>query len=81
MYFPLQNTCAIVAPISDGPVPNSLYAIRSKAEFPEGVDKVGTIQAISVETGRTLWKYEQRAGISRRKAECSPSPALPSKSR
>ncbi len=36
MYFPLQNTCAVVAPISDKPVPNSLYAIRSKAELPEG---------------------------------------------
>ncbi len=64
MYFPLQNTCAVIAPIADKPVPNSLYAIRSKAEFPEGVDKVGTIQAISVETGRTLWKYEQRAGMT-----------------
>jgi len=64
MYFPLQNTCAVVAPISDKPVPNSLYAIRSKAELPEGVDKVGTIQAISVETGRTIWKYEQRAGTT-----------------
>ncbi len=33
MYFPLQNTCTAVAPISDKAVPNSLCAIRSKAEF------------------------------------------------
>ncbi len=30
--------------------------------MPEDADKVETIQAISVETGRTIWKYEQRAG-------------------
>jgi alcohol dehydrogenase (cytochrome c) len=64
MYFPLQNTCETVAPLSDKPMPNNLYAITSKPSFPEGVDKVGTIQAISVETGKTLWKYEQRAGIT-----------------
>jgi hypothetical protein len=30
-----------------------------------GTDKVGTIHAISAETGRTGWKYEQRAGLLR----------------
>ena len=28
-----------------------------------GTDKVGTVWAISAETGQTLWKYEQRAGM------------------
>jgi alcohol dehydrogenase (cytochrome c) len=32
-------------------------------ELAAGTDKVGTVFAISAETGRTLWKYEQRAGI------------------
>ncbi|MGD1074099.1 MAG: PQQ-binding-like beta-propeller repeat protein [Bryobacteraceae bacterium] len=63
MYFPLQNACMTVTPISDKPVPNSLYAITTKLQFPEGEDKLGVIQAISVETGKTLWKYEQRAGM------------------
>jgi len=31
-------------------------------QLPPGVDKVGTVYAISVETGQTVWKYEQRAG-------------------
>ena len=31
-------------------------------QLPLGVDKVGTVFAISVETGQTTWKYEQRAG-------------------
>jgi alcohol dehydrogenase (cytochrome c) len=63
MYFPLQNACMTVTPISDKPVATSLYAITTKLQFPEGEDKLGTIQAISVETGKTLWKYEQRAGM------------------
>jgi len=34
-----------------------------KQEFSIGADKVGTIWSISAETGRTEWKYEQRAGM------------------
>jgi len=72
MYFPLQNTCMTVTPISDKPVPDSYYAIKYTVRFPEGPEgkenpegeqKLGTIRAISVETGRTLWKYEQRAAM------------------
>jgi alcohol dehydrogenase (cytochrome c) len=63
MYFPLQNACMTVTPISDKPVPNSYYAIKTTVQLPEGEDKLGTIQALSVETGRTLWKYEQRAAM------------------
>jgi len=63
MYFPLQNTCMIETPISDKPVPGSYYAIKTTLRFPEGEDKLGVVQAISVETGKTLWKYEQRAAM------------------
>ena len=28
-----------------------------------GADKVGTVWAISAETGKTTWKHEQRAGM------------------
>jgi alcohol dehydrogenase (cytochrome c) len=62
MYFPLQNTCAIVAPLADKPPPNSAYGISNKPQIAPGTDKIGAIQAISVETGKTLWKFEQRAG-------------------
>jgi alcohol dehydrogenase (cytochrome c) len=31
-------------------------------QLPLGVTNVGTVFAISVETGQTTWKYEQRAG-------------------
>jgi alcohol dehydrogenase (cytochrome c) len=31
-------------------------------QLPLGMDKVGTVHAISVESGQTTWKYEQRVG-------------------
>ena len=33
-----------------------------KQELAIGADKVGTVWAISAETGQTAWKHEQRAG-------------------
>ena len=65
MFFPLQQTCFTISPLDNKPVPGSLYGFRTEGvSFPPGVDKVGTIQAISVETGKVLWKYEQRAGTT-----------------
>jgi PQQ-dependent dehydrogenase (methanol/ethanol family) len=58
IFMPLQNICGDITATGD----SSLYAIRTKAKIaPEAGDKVGTIFAVSVETGKTLWKYEQRA--------------------
>ena len=63
MYFPLQNTCMTIAPTLSRPSPDSLYGVRSRAGIAPGVDGVGSIHAISVETGRTLWTFDQRAGV------------------
>ena len=63
MYFPLQNTCMTVTSISDAPVPGNFYAIRMDTQITPGTDNVGTIQAISVETGETLWQFEQWAAM------------------
>ena len=63
MYFPLQNTCMTIAPTLSRPSPDSLYGVRSRASIAPGADGVGSIHAISVETGRTLWTYDQRAGV------------------
>ena len=60
MYYPLQNMCMKVTTQDPDA---SLYAVSMQAELAAGTDKVGTVFAISAETGRTLWKYEQRAGI------------------
>ena len=62
MFFPLQNTCAELTATLDKPSLDSLYGFTSKATRTTGSDKVGTVQAISAETGATAWKYEQRAG-------------------
>ena len=61
MYYPLQNTCMTATAQIDKPTLSSLYGFASKNQIAPGTDNVGTIHAISVETGRTVWKYEQRA--------------------
>jgi alcohol dehydrogenase (cytochrome c) len=61
MYYPLQNTCMTATAQIDKPTLASLYGFASKNQIAPGTDNVGTIHAISVETGRTVWKYEQRA--------------------
>jgi PQQ-dependent dehydrogenase (methanol/ethanol family) len=63
IFMPVQNTCAIESPISDKIVPTSAYMLNTKPQLAPGTDKVGSIHAVSVETGKTLWKYEQRAGV------------------
>ena len=63
MFFPLQNTCATMAPTLSRPSLDSLYGLRSDARLAPGHSGAGSIHAISAETGRTLWTYEQRAGV------------------
>jgi len=63
MYYPLQNTCMTIEATHNRQTPESLYGVRSRAELAPGATGVGSIHAISVATGRTLWKYEQRAGV------------------
>jgi alcohol dehydrogenase (cytochrome c) len=59
MYYSLQNTCMEATAADNG----SAYQFTSKGLIAEGTDKVGTIYSVSAETGKTLWKYEQRAGM------------------
>ena len=61
MFMPLQNICGLVSPVAEDKVASSLYAISTKQQIAPGNTNVGTIYAISVETGKTLWKYEERA--------------------
>ena len=64
MYFPLQNTCMMLTATADKPSLDSLYAISHRAQIAPGTDEVGTVYAISVGSGNTNWKYEQRAGTT-----------------
>ena len=61
MYYPLQNTCMTATAQIDKPTLTSLYGFASKNQITTGTNNVGTIHAISAETGKTIWKYEQRA--------------------
>ena len=59
MYFPLRNTCSQVMAVPEEE--NPVIALTMREEIAPGTDQLGTVQAISVETGETLWRYEQRA--------------------
>ncbi len=62
MYMPLQNICMTSTSTAARPSLDELYAIRTRDQIAPGEQNVGTIEAINVETGRTAWKREQRAG-------------------
>jgi alcohol dehydrogenase (cytochrome c) len=73
MYFPLRNTCARMlstqnvrgerelALTAGGQRPLAIYALAARHQLAPGTEALGTVHAISVETGRTTWLYEQRA--------------------
>ena len=64
MYFPLRNTCGRMLAASDGSENDlsiELYALVVRHQLTPGTDQLGTVQAISVETGETRWTYEQRS--------------------
>ena len=58
MYFPLRNVCARMLATRDA---GSHYALAVRNQLAPGTDQVGTVQAISVESGATVWKHEQRS--------------------
>jgi len=62
MFMPLSNSCIDTTARTDrGTAPQFVYNTTNVGKFPPGKDKVGRIDAISVETGRTLWSWETRA--------------------
>jgi mono/diheme cytochrome c family protein len=63
MYFPLQNLCTDYTVTIGSRKEASAYGVRASTRIAPGTDKVGTIHAISASTGRTEWKFEQRAAV------------------
>ena len=64
MYFPLRNTCGRMLAASDGAeddISIELYSLVVRHQLTPGTEDLGTVQAISAETGETRWTYEQRA--------------------
>ena len=59
-FVPLTNLCIDVKTKPDTPTPAQGYNTAATGKFAPGKDKVGRIDAISAETGRTLWSWETR---------------------
>ena len=61
MFMPLSNSCIDETARTDREVkPEFVYNTTNVGRFPTGKDKVGRIDAISVETGKTVWSWETR---------------------
>ena len=61
MYIPLSNLCIDSTARTDRKAePQFAYNTNNVGKFAAGKDKVGRIDAISVETGKTLWSWETR---------------------
>ena len=63
MFYPLQNMCMKAKTTTDKRDPARVYGLSMPFEMAPNTQNVGTVHAISVETGRTVWKHEQRAGM------------------
>jgi len=60
MYYGLQNTCM---DLTASDTATSAYGFNTVLHITAGTEKIGSLFAISAETGKTLWRYDQRAGI------------------
>lgn len=64
MFQPLQNACMKVVALTDDPDTREGYGLLRDRLIEPGKDNLGAIWALSAETGRLLWKREQRAAIT-----------------
>ena len=74
MFMPMRNTCARMlstnnirgerelALTAGGQPPLAIYALAARHQLTPGTDMMGTIHAVSAETGETEWQFETRAG-------------------
>jgi len=61
MFVPLTNMCADATPLDQEPTGLDVYNTELTYHLPEGVTDAGRIDAINVETGKTVWSYTQQA--------------------
>ena len=61
MYYPLRNVCARMLATTEGGGSVEVYALVWRGEIAPGTDQVGSVYAISAETGATVWQHDQRA--------------------
>jgi alcohol dehydrogenase (cytochrome c) len=64
MYFAMANTCAWTTSVAGPATPEMLYAINTQNVIaPDAGGNAGTLRALSVETGKQAWRYDQRAAL------------------
>jgi alcohol dehydrogenase (cytochrome c) len=65
MYYPLQNTCMEATVGSGERDPSAVYGVELGPVIitPGAGENAGSVFAISVETGETVWQRDQRAGV------------------
>jgi alcohol dehydrogenase (cytochrome c) len=63
MYMPLQNMCMNATTQTDQRDPTLVYGFSTEYIITPGTTQVGSVWAISAETGATQWKHEQRTGV------------------
>jgi len=61
MYVPMRNSCARMTATRAGRL--QIYALDAEHQIAPGTDLSGSVHAVSAETGKSLWTYEQRAGL------------------
>lgn len=64
MFQPLQNACMQVTVLTDDPQYPEGYGLLRESALAPGKTELGSIYAISAETGRVVWKREQRAATA-----------------
>jgi alcohol dehydrogenase (cytochrome c) len=64
MYDSMANTGAWTTSGAGPATPEMLYAINTANVIaPDANGKAGTLRALSVETGKASWRYDQRAAL------------------
>jgi PQQ-dependent dehydrogenase (methanol/ethanol family) len=63
MYVPMQNLCSEYTVTIDSRREHSSYGVRTVNSIAPGTTNVGAIHAISASTGKTEWRFEQRAAL------------------
>ena len=61
MYMPLRNMCQRLLATTSPDASHRIYALAVRHELAPGTDQLGSIHAISAETGETAWAHQQRA--------------------
>src|SRR5690606_4694253 len=63
MYVPMQNMCMTATTNTDERDPSLVYGFRSDYTLAPLKQDVGSVFAVSAETGETRWEHRQRAGV------------------